>query len=87
VPFQLSVVTPARPVVDCAVDSLVAPGAEGEFGVLPGHEPFLAPLAAGTLRFESGGRTQSLKITGGFAEVTATRVTILADAAQLSEEN
>jgi len=87
VPFQLSVVTPARPVVDCAADSLVAPGAEGEFGVLPGHEPFLAPLAAGVLRFQTGGRTQSIEITGGFAEVTATRVTILADAAQLPKEN
>ena len=86
-PFQLFVVTPARPVVDCAADSLVAPGAEGEFGVLPGHEPFLAPLQAGELRYETGGRRQSLHITGGFAEVTGTRVTILADAAELPSEN
>jgi len=87
VSFQLSVVTPARPVVDCAADWLVAPGAEGEFGVLPGHEPFLAPLAEGVVRFAIAGRSRSLRITGGFAEVTGTRVTILADAAEAPRES
>jgi F-type H+-transporting ATPase subunit epsilon len=78
-PLRLSVVTPERPVIDGEVDSVQAPGAEGEFGVLPGHEPFLAPLAGGDLRYTDGSGSHRIGIAGGFAEVTGERVTILAD--------
>ena len=80
--LRLTVVTPVAPVLDVEVDAVVVPGAEGEFGVLPSHERFLAPLQEGTIRYSAAGRTQQLHVTGGFAEVTEQRVVILADAAE-----
>ena len=82
-PLELSVVTPARPLVEAQVDLVVLPGAEGEFGVLPDHEALLAPLREGVLSYQSGGQTHRLELTGGFAEVTASTVTVLADSATL----
>jgi F-type H+-transporting ATPase subunit epsilon len=85
-PLHLSVITPARPVVELEVDHVVAPGREGEFDVLPGHELFLAPLKPGVVRFGSAGREQRLAVSGGFAEVTQQSVTVLATAASRPEE-
>jgi len=82
-PLALSVVTPARPIIEVMVDSVVLPGAEGEFGVLPEHEAFLAPLKEGTLVYQTSGRGHRIEVTGGFAEVTQTRVTVLADSAKV----
>ncbi|MCH8274316.1 MAG: F0F1 ATP synthase subunit epsilon, partial [Armatimonadetes bacterium] len=45
--FQLSVVTPDRQVIDEATESVVAPGVEGYFGVMAGHEPFVTQLEVG----------------------------------------
>ena len=80
-PIDLSIVTPAKVLVEEPVDTVIAPGAEGEFGVLTLHEPLLAPLQAGELRYEVGGRSESVAITGGFAEVTQDHITILAEVA------
>ena len=80
--LRLSIVTPERPVLETDVESVEAPGSEGEFGVLPGHEPFLAPLGAGELRYTEASGSHDLSITGGFAEVTGERVTVLADAVE-----
>ena len=77
--MRLIVVTPARPVIDSEADSVVAPGAEGEFGVLPAHESYLAPLKDGRVSWIEDGSERSIAITGGFAEVGAEHVTILAD--------
>ena len=77
--MRLVVVTPEAPLLDTEVDSVVAPGAEGEFGVLVGHESLLAPLAEGAIRYTSGGAEQTLEIKGGFAEVSPEGVTVLAD--------
>ncbi len=84
-PLQLSIVTPERTLVELAVDSLLAPGAEGEFGVLPGHEPYLTVLQAGELSYVMDGKTFRVAVSGGFAEVTQERATILADSAQTVE--
>jgi F-type H+-transporting ATPase subunit epsilon len=81
-PLRLYVVTPARPIVDSEVESVIAPGSEGEFGVLPGHERLLAPLQEGVLQYTEAGRISRLRITGGFADVQPDRVTVLADAAE-----
>jgi F-type H+-transporting ATPase subunit epsilon len=81
-PLRLSVVTPARPFVEADVDSVVAPGTLGQFGVLPGHERFLAPLSEGVLEYTQSGRTTRLRIGGGFAEVQPDRMTVLADTAE-----
>jgi F-type H+-transporting ATPase subunit epsilon len=85
VALRLRVVTPASPVVDSEVDTVVCPGSEGQFGVLPGHEPFLAPLAQGTVEWQASGRRQRVAIGGGFAQVTADAVVVLADSASAQE--
>jgi F-type H+-transporting ATPase subunit epsilon len=55
------------------------PGAEGDFGVLPGHTPFLTTLRPGLIDIHDGGSiSQSLFVEGGFAEATETRCTVLA---------
>ena len=82
----LEVVTPDKLLLSKEVDVVVATGVDGEFGVLHGHIPFLASLAVGELRFRDGNETDYAAITGGFSEVTGTKVTILAEAAELSRE-
>jgi len=83
-PLALSIVTPEKPLLDTEVDSVVLPGAEGEFGVLPEHEAFLAPLKEGLLVYQTGGRSTRVELSGGFAEVTQTRVVVLADSARIA---
>jgi F-type H+-transporting ATPase subunit epsilon len=82
----LEVVTPDRLLVSKEVDVVVATSVEGEFGVLYGHVPFLANLAIGELRFKDGNATEYAAVAGGFAEITGSKVTILAEAAELARE-
>ena len=84
--MQLRIVTPLRPVVDTEVAELVAPGSEGEFGVLAQHVTFLASLKPGIVSFTEGGVRKRVVISGGYAEVRQDVVTILADDAQMPEE-
>jgi F-type H+-transporting ATPase subunit epsilon len=84
--MQLEVATPARQLVSSEVDEVVAPGTEGYFGVLPGHAAFLTTLTAGQLTYRQGREEQHLAVIGGFAEVNADRVIILAEAAERPEE-
>lgn len=84
--LRLSIVTPTRAVVDTDVDQVVAPGSEGEFGVMPGHAPFLIALKPGVVRWTEGGRTGRAAISGGFAEVTQERVSVLAPSAELASQ-
>lgn len=78
----LEVVTPEKTVLSEMVDIVVAPGEEGEFGVLPNHIPFLTKLKVGELRFRVGNSTRFVAIMGGFAEVLPDHVTVLATAAE-----
>jgi len=84
--LRLSIVTPSRPLLDAEVEQVVAPGSEGEFGVLPGHAALLVRLKAGVVRWTEAGRTRRAAISGGFAEVTQERVTVLAPVAELPEQ-
>ena len=84
--LQLEVVTPDRLVVSETVDIVMAIGAMGEFGILPNHVPFLTPLQAGELRFRKDNQLEYLAVTGGFAEVSNNKVTILAEAAEKARE-
>ncbi len=68
------------------VDMVVAPGADGQLGVLPHHVPLITTLAPGELRIKRGGEETSIIVTGGFMEVTREKVLVLADAAERSEE-
>jgi F-type H+-transporting ATPase subunit epsilon len=81
--FRLVIVTPTRSVVETDAESLVAPGSEGEFGVLPGHAPLLAALKPGVVRYAESGRTNRVAIAGGVAEVTQQRVTVLTQSAEM----
>jgi F-type H+-transporting ATPase subunit epsilon len=84
--LQLQVVSADRPLVNEQVDEVGIPGAEGYFGVLPGHTPLLSTLQVGTLWYRQGQETQYLAIAFGFAEVQPDRVTILAQIAEKPEE-
>lgn len=84
--LTLEVVTPDRSVVQERVDEVEIPGAEGYFGVLPGHTPLLAMLHVGELWYRKGSETVHLSIAFGFAEVLPDRVTILAQLAEKAEE-
>lgn len=84
--FLLEVVTPHRLVVSQEVEEITAPGAEGEFGVLPGHTPFFTTLKVGAVMYRFGKEEQHMAVTWGFVEVLPDRVTILAEAAELAPE-
>ncbi|MHB8636387.1 MAG: ATP synthase F1 subunit epsilon [Fimbriimonadaceae bacterium] len=85
--FTLSVVAPDREVLDQPVTSAVAPGVLGYFGVYAGHEPIVAALRPGLLEYtDSTGARHFVSIAGGFAEVTSTRMTVLADAAERAQD-
>ncbi len=82
----LEVVTPDKLLFSEHVDQVSAPGTEGDFGVLPGHCHFLSTLRIGELQYQVGEKTQFMSILWGFAEVTPTKVTILAEIAEKAED-
>lgn len=82
----LEVVTPDKLLLSQDVDEVIVPGAEGEFGVLPGHCHFLSTLRIGELRYRAEGATAYISVLSGLAEVTPTKVTVLADIAEKAEE-
>jgi F-type H+-transporting ATPase subunit epsilon len=84
--LTLQIVTPDRSVVTDRVDEVEIPGAEGYFGVLPGHTPLLATLNAGELWYRKGSEKFYVAIAFGFAEVLPDRVTILAELAEQAAE-
>ena len=84
--IELQIVTPDRAIVKEQVDEVEIPGADGYFGVLPGHTPMLAALSVGELWYRKGQEKTYLAIAEGFAEVLPDRVTILAQLAERAEE-
>jgi F-type H+-transporting ATPase subunit epsilon len=81
--IHLQVVSPDRSLVnEQHVDEVEIPGADGYFGVLPGHTPLLATLQVGTLWYRQGQEKHYLAIAFGFAEVQPERVTVLAQIAE-----
>lgn len=84
--LTLDIVTPDRPVVSESVDEVQIPGADGYFGVLPGHTPLLADLQVGQLWYRTGQERSYLSLVFGFAEVLPDRVTVLAKVAERAED-
>lgn len=83
----LEIVAPSRQVVRSErVDEVIAPGSEGEFGVLPGHTPFLTTLKVGMLSYREGADWHHLAVDWGYAEVGPDRVVILAEGADRASE-
>ena len=82
----LEVVTPEREVVRESVAEVQLPALSGFLGILPGHTPLLTELGIGPLSYKKGSETGYIAVIGGFAEVLPERVTVLAEAAERSEE-
>ena len=82
----LEIVTPDRSLLREEVDEVQLPGAEGYFGVLPGHTPLLASLSVGEMWFRIGAEKRYLAIAFGFVEVLPERVTVLAQIAEHPED-
>lgn len=85
--LTLTVVSPEREVLrEEGVTLVLAPSVEGQLGILPRHAPLITQLAPGTLELRRGAETQHFSITGGFLEVMANTVTVLADASENASE-
>jgi F-type H+-transporting ATPase subunit epsilon len=79
---QFELVSPERLLVSQAVDMVVVPGSEGDFGVLPGHAPFISTVRPGVIEvYEGSTVTERIFVAGGFAEVSNDRCTVLAEQA------
>ncbi len=85
-PIRLDIVTAERLVYSEEVDTIIAPGIEGQLGILPHHAPLMTILQAGEMMVRRGGEEFSLAISGGFLEVRPDRVIVLADTAERDEE-
>lgn len=79
--LNFSLVSPARELFNGTVDHVIAPGSEGEFGVLPNHAPFMSTLRSGRVRIIDGDTVHRYFVHGGFADVTPEGLTILAEEA------
>jgi len=84
--IRLELVTPERLLLSDEVGEVIAPGYEGEFGVLPEHTQFLAILNIGMLRYRKGSTVETIALGGGFVEVTPERVVVMADTAERADE-
>ena len=84
--LKLEIVTAERVVYAEEVDAVVAPGMEGQLGILPHHAPLMTTLQAGELLVRRGSEEDSLAISGGFLEVRPDRVIVLADSAERAGE-
>ena len=84
--IDLTIVTPQGIVYRGPVESVVLPGAEGEFGVLENHERFLSPLRTGEVEIKSGEGSIFAAIAQGFADVVGDEVTVLVESCEVSGE-
>jgi F-type H+-transporting ATPase subunit epsilon len=85
-PIRCEIVTQERVVYDQMVDMVIAPGVEGELGILPHHVPLLTALTNGELRVKVGEGEEAFAISGGFMEVQPDHVSVLARTAEHADE-
>ena len=84
--MTLEIITAERQLYGDEVEMVVAPGVDGQLGILPRHAPLMTMLQPGELLIRKDGADTYLIVTGGFMEVIGNKVTILADAAERSDE-
>jgi F-type H+-transporting ATPase subunit epsilon len=84
--FNFELVSPERQLFSGQVEQVVVPGAEGDFGVLAGHAPFVSSLRPGILTIHGEGQPKRLYVNGGFAEVSEGSLTVLAERATAVED-
>jgi len=85
--LSFEIVTAERVVYSDEVDVVVAPGIEGQLGILAQHAPLMTMLQPGELMIRKDGEEQSIFVSGGFLEVQGNKVTVLADTAERAEES
>lgn len=85
-PIKLDIVTAEKSIFSEDVDMVIAPGVQGQLGILPHHAPLMTMLEPGELVIKKGGEEVYLAVSGGFLEVRPDRVIVLADAAERVEE-
>ena len=84
--LQFDLVSPERRLASLAATEVQIPGAEGEMVAMEGHAPLITTLRPGILRATSAGGVKSYVVSGGFAEITATSISVLAEQAVPLEE-
>ena len=84
--FHFDLVSPEKLLFSGEVEQVDVPGSEGDFGVLAGHAPLVSIIRPGFLTVHAGGNQQKIVVLGGFAEVSAKGLTILADVATAIED-
>ncbi len=84
--LHFELVSPEKLVFSGEVEQVDVPGAEGDFGVLAGHAPMVTTLRPGILTVHSAAGAQKIVVLGGFAEVSAQGLTVLADVAEAIED-
>ncbi|GAB6179328.1 F0F1 ATP synthase subunit epsilon [Desulfotomaculum defluvii] len=83
---RLDIVTPEKVVFSEEIDFIVAPGVDGELGILPEHAPLVTALKVGSLRVQQNGKFFKVAVSGGFMEVKNSRVVVLADTAERADQ-
>lgn len=84
--MKLEIVTPYRKVVDIEVDEVTASGKLGEFGVLPGHAPFLTSLRIGELCYKEKGVAVCMALNWGYFEIRDDKIIVLVETAETAAE-
>jgi F-type H+-transporting ATPase subunit epsilon len=84
--FHFELVSPEKLLFSGDVEQVDVPGSEGDFGVLAGHAPLVSIIRPGILTVQAGGKEQKIVVLGGFAEVSAKGLTVLADVATAIED-
>jgi F-type H+-transporting ATPase subunit epsilon len=84
--MKLEIITPYMKVVDAEVDEVTATGTLGEFGVLPGHAPFLTSLRIGELCYKSNGVAVCMALNWGYFEIKDDTIIVLVETAERSDE-
>lgn len=84
--FHLQIVTPEGSIFDGQVESVLLPGSEGEMEALPMHAKLMTEVQPGELRLKAEGKTTTLAIGEGFAEVSQGKVTVLTDLAVKADD-
>ncbi|OGT97738.1 MAG: ATP synthase F1 subunit epsilon [Geobacteraceae bacterium GWB2_52_12] len=84
--MKLEIVTPYKKIVDIEVEEVTATGKLGEFGVLPGHAPFLTSLKIGELAYKNNGITEHMSLNWGYFEVKEDSIIVLVETAETAAE-
>lgn len=83
--MHVTVISPAKAVLDAEADAVTAPAYDGQVGILPRHAPFLTLLGEGRLVVRAGGKDRTIEVRGGFLQVANDVVRVVAEHAEETE--